>query len=199
MISKLLSRIRLKLGRRRQMTSNFLRDYFLQHHDVRVGMYSYGCFDASRVGSGTVIGRYCSVAPTAHILRRNHGVSAISMHPFLYNESIPFPVKENIEYNRCEIEDDVWLGHASIILPSVVSIGRGAVIAAGAVVTKDVPRYAIVAGNPARILKMRFSPEVIEKIESTRWWELSLEEFSEFCMRNRSAVFSPHLLERVNT
>jgi len=62
------------------------------------------------------------------------------------------------------IEDDVWIGHGSIIL-TPARIGRGAVVAAGSVVTKDVPSYAIVAGVPARVIKMRFTPEEIVKHE----------------------------------
>jgi len=62
------------------------------------------------------------------------------------------------------IEDDVWIGHGAIILSPTV-IGRGAIVAAGSIVTKDVPQYAIVAGSPARVLRMRFSPEQIAEHE----------------------------------
>ena len=62
------------------------------------------------------------------------------------------------------VEDDVWIGHGAIIL-SPAQIGRGAIVAAGSVVVKDVPRYAILGGNPARVIKMRFTPEQIEEHE----------------------------------
>lgn len=191
---KILNKILVRIAKRSQMTSVFLRRHFEKNHQVTVGLYSYGCFDAGRIGPGTKIGRYCSIAPTAYILRRNHGLSAISMHPYLYSESLPFPVKATIDYLECIVEDDVWLGHGSIVLPSVCRIGRGAVVAAGAVVTKDVPAYAIVAGNPARVVRSRFEPHVIEKIEATRWWEMSATEFSEFCTEHQGAVFAPELL-----
>src|SRR3546814_8421546 len=72
------------------------------------------------------------------------------------------------------IEDDVWIGHNALILPGCKFIGRGAVIGAGAVVTRNVERYTIVAGNPARKLRDRFSPELIEAMEASKWWELNL-------------------------
>ncbi|MBL8351860.1 MAG: CatB-related O-acetyltransferase [Burkholderiaceae bacterium] len=192
---EIIDRILIRIARRNQMTSVFLRRYFARKHGVSVGLYSYGCFDARRVGPGTNIGRYCSIAPTAYILRRNHAVTSISMHPFLYGESLPFSVKAKIEYRTCTIEDDVWLGHGSIVLPSVMHIGRGAIVAAGAVVTKDVPAYTIVAGNPARVVRSRFTPEVIERIEATKWWEMSAAEFSDFCKNREAAVLAPELLE----
>ena len=75
-----------------------------------------------------------------------------------------------------EIGNDVWIGNRAIILGKVRSIGNGAVIGAGAIVTKDVPAYAVVGGNPARILKYRFDEATICKLEDLRWWELPLSQ-----------------------
>jgi acetyltransferase-like isoleucine patch superfamily enzyme len=74
------------------------------------------------------------------------------------------------------IGNDVWIGQNAIILPSVARIGDGAVIGAGAVVTKDVEPYSIVVGNPARLLRYRFSQETIVKLQESRWWEKSVGE-----------------------
>jgi acetyltransferase-like isoleucine patch superfamily enzyme len=74
-----------------------------------------------------------------------------------------------------KIGNDVWIGYRAII-PVNVTIGDGAVIAAGAVVTKDVPPYAVVGGVPAKVIKYRFSPEVIERLMELRYWEMPDEE-----------------------
>ncbi len=168
-----------------------LREYFSHNYQVDVGLYSYGCFDAGRIGRRTVIGRYCSIAPTVHIFRRNHPISTMSMHPFLYAEDFGFPVAKRVEFEPCVVEDDVWLGHAAIVLPSVTSIGRGSVVGAGTVLTTNVPPYSIVVGNPGKIIKKRFDIETISRIEATGWWQLSAEEFARFCERQRDFVFDP--------
>src|SRR5574343_54382 len=164
MFKKIKDRILLKLAKRNEFTSEYLRDYFKKNHNIHVGRYSYGCFDPARIGQNTFIGRYSSFAPTAYVFRRNHGVEFISSHPFLYNESLNFSVRKKLEFQRCDISDDVWIGHMAVILPSVKHIGRGAIIGAGSVVTKDVPASSIVAGNPAKVLKMRFPENVVDQI-----------------------------------
>lgn len=83
--------------------------------------------------------------------------------------------KNGIEEDICTkgeivIEEDVWIGSNSVIL-SGVKIGRGSVIGAGSIVTKDIPRYSVVAGNPAKIVKMRFSKIIINALEMSQWWE----------------------------
>ena len=73
------------------------------------------------------------------------------------------------------IEDDVWIGSNSVIL-SGVTIGRGSVIGAGSIVTKDIPRYSIAVGNPAKVTRKRFSDETISYLEGLRWWTWSVEK-----------------------
>lgn len=177
--------------KRNELESRRLRELFRAKHGIDVGLYSYGCFDAERISPNTRIGRYCSVAPTAWIFGRNHGMSFVSLHPYLYNEALGFPVIQTIPYDSREIGDGAWIGHGAVILPSVRRIGRGAVVAAGAVVVKDVPDYAVVAGNPSRVVKMRFAPAVIRQIEDSRWWEMSKSEFADYCRLNRDFVFRP--------
>ena len=79
-------------------------------------------------------------------------------------------------YGKLAIGNDVWVGQYAIILPSCKNIGDGAVIGAGAIVTKDVPPYAIVAGNPAKVLRYRFDEATIRKLEEICWWDWSLDE-----------------------
>ena len=99
--------------------------------------------------------------------------------------------QETINRAKCSVEDDVWIGHSAIILPKTVVIGRGSVIAAGAVVTRSVPRYAIVAGNPAQIKRFRFSEKIIERIEETEWWKMSCTELKELMKQKQDMVFNP--------
>lgn len=158
---------------------------------VEIGLYSYGCFDLARVPSGVTIGRYCSFAPTTQIFLRNHGIGFLGLTAYLYNEALGVVDSNMIGHARLDIGDDVWLGHNSVILPQVGTIGRGAAIAAGAVVTRSVPPYAIVAGNPARIIRMRFDEKTIAAIEETRWWELDLAGLRKLVVDNPGLAFDP--------
>lgn len=196
MFAGIVQKARVRLARRDEMRSEFLRDHYRKKHDIDVGLYSYGCFDERRIGRNTRFGRYCSVAPTAYVFRRNHGIDYLALHPFLYSDDLAFPVRKSMEFVPCDISDDVWLGHNSVVLPSVRRIGRGAVVGAGAVVTRDVDAYSVVVGNPARALRRRFDESVIESIEATKWWTLSESQLAEFCAGNPAAIFSPHLLNR---
>jgi len=83
------------------------------------------------------------------------------------------------------IKHDVWIGANCTILDEI-TIGNGAVIGAGSVVTKDVPAYAIVGGNPAKIIKYRFSPEIIREIEATQFWELDMSEIDKFNIHTKN-------------
>jgi virginiamycin A acetyltransferase len=174
-----------------QLTSEPLRCFFKEHYSIVVGLHSYGCFDVSRIPRGTKIGRYCSFANSAVIFNGNHGLDFLSLHPYFYNVQLGCVNHETITRNNCTVEDDVWIGHSAIILPNVRLIGRGAVVGAGAVVTRNVPRYAIVAGNPAKIVRYRFSESVIESIEATEWWNMSLVELKGFIKDQSNMVFRP--------
>lgn len=118
-------------------------------------------------------------------------MECLSMHPFLYEKQHRLGVYVDLPLGKCEIEDDVWVAHNAIILPSVNYIGRGSVIGAGSVVTKDVPRYAIIAGNPARVIRYRFNQDIINLIEETRWWEMSLEELRDYARVHSSMITNP--------
>lgn len=77
------------------------------------------------------------------------------------------------------IGNDVWIG-ANVLLKTGITVGNGAVIGMGSVVTHDVPPYAIVAGNPARVIQMRFSPEIIQRMEDSQWWDRDPATLKEF-------------------
>lgn len=190
---KLIRRIIIRYLKNNQFTSLILRNYFIKHHNIKVGLYSYGCFCPIRIAAGTSIGRYCSIADTVRILNGNHGLHYLTLHPYTYNTSLGIVSKETITRNNCTIEDDVWIGHNAIILPNVCKVGRGSVIAAGAVVTKNVPAYAIVGGNPAKLIRMRFDENMIELIESSRWWEWDKEKLAQQIALSPELIYSPEV------
>ena len=109
-------------------------------------------------------------------MNRNHPIMFKSTHPYFFNSTLGYVNKELIPMRSIEIGNDVWVGRNAMILPSVKKIGDGAVIGAGAVVTRDVPDFAVVAGNPAVVIKYRFRPETIHKIKQSKWWDKDIEE-----------------------
>lgn len=170
-----------------EMLSVSLRQTMRNHHGLEVGLHSYGCFDPARF-SGCVIGRYVSIGPGVRVFRRNHPTDRISLHPYFYNTRLGFTEAETVPPLPLTISDDVWIGANALLLPGCSRIGRGAVIGAGAVVTRDVPDYAVAAGNPARVIRSRLPADVQHVIQDSRWWMES---------RDRLAVALPLLQQPV--
>ncbi|MBD3343445.1 MAG: antibiotic acetyltransferase [Chitinivibrionales bacterium] len=159
--------------------SGTLRKIFYHYHKVDVGLYSLGsCFHRGCFHPHTKIGRYCSLARGIRALNRDHPLTFASTHPFFFNPRLGFCTEDNVEYIPLEIQNDVWIGHSAIIMANVRKIGNGAVIAAGAIVSKDIPPYAIVVGNPARVVRYRFTPEKIESLLASKWWEHPIEQLA---------------------
>ncbi|WP_103336430.1 CatB-related O-acetyltransferase [Pseudotabrizicola formosa] len=162
------------------MHSATWRQILHEFHGVQIGRYSYG--DILKPGllpPGTVVGHYCSVGMQLIVRRRNHPLERPFLHPFFYNSRLGLLQQDTIpaiDDNPLTIGHDVWIGDRVLILPGCKTIGNGAVIAAGAVVTRDVPAYAIVAGTPARQIRMRFGPERIAELEASRWWTQSIAD-----------------------
>lgn len=162
--------------------SKSLRDYYCKKYHVEVGMYSYGgCFVPNfNVGGKVKIGRYCSFASDVHFFGANHPVESAVMSAYFYNKKFSGFNVRDVHRSEIIIGNDVWVGYGAIILPSCSVIGNGAVIAAGAVVTKNVPPYAIVAGVPARIIRYRFESYTQDKMEKSEWWKLTPEELYKY-------------------
>jgi acetyltransferase-like isoleucine patch superfamily enzyme len=139
----------------------------------------------------TRIGRYCSFAKSVRVLDANHPFDAMSTHPFLYEAKFGLVAEDRIDPPWLEIADDVWIGHNAIITPGCKAIGRGAIIGAGAVVTRDVPAYAVMAGLPAKLLRNRFDPETIAALEASRWWELDKQSLGKLIKSAPETVFHP--------
>ncbi len=155
-----------------------------KHNNVFVGMWTL-MEHHTLLGSNVLIGRFCSIGSFNHI--------GAGRHPMEHLTTAALPVRaEDRERDEREkissefldvstrkytvIGNDVWIGvNACLIGDKDLRIGHGACIGAGAVVTKDVPPYAIVVGNPARVIRYRFDPPVIEDLLRLRWWTLPLE------------------------
>ena len=116
------------------------------------------------------IGRYVSIANNVTIGPGEHDLSRCSTSSFFYEK--PWEI---LTQSNCDIESDVWVGVDAIVLRGV-RVGFGSVVAANAVVTTDVPEFAVVAGSPARIIRYRFSEQRRRDILASRWWEKDLDE-----------------------
>ena len=170
--------------------------HFIKAPNISVGDYTY--FDDRRHGPEKfeeynvlynndfsrvklIIGKFCAIAAeTKFMMTGNHKIDAISTYPFpvfrqgwedVY-DMFDLPIKGNIV-----VGNDVWFGYDSLIKEGV-HIGDGAIIATRALVIKDVPPYAIVGGNPAKVIKMRFDDKTIERLLRISWWDWDIQKIS---------------------
>jgi acetyltransferase-like isoleucine patch superfamily enzyme len=133
----------------------------------------------------TDIGSFCSIGPNVSLGGLGwHPTDRLSTHPAFYSSRLQAgttfvsdnnKLDQETELQHTKVGNDVWIGAGCIVLDGV-TIGDGAIIAAGAVVTKDVPPYAIVGGVPAKIIRYRFDISTINALLKWRWWELSHRE-----------------------
>lgn len=160
-----------------QMYSKTLRAIYKKQYGIEVGYGSYGgCFNLSNnIPNNVIFGNWCSIAKEVRIFRANHPKNTFTSHPLVYNPVAGYVKEDMLNRPQLIVGHDVWIGEWSIILPKVCSIGNGAIIGAGSVVTKDVAPYSIVAGNPAKCIGMRFDKITIEKLENSGWWQKDKE------------------------
>lgn len=138
--------------------------------DTKIGCCTYTGMNT--VIKHTNIGRFCSVSWNVSCGGASHDYTHVSTSPFYQLKQFGFvDENENVLFSKIEIGNDVWIGMNACILPAGgVKIGNGAIIGSGAVVTKDVPDYAIVVGNPGKILKYRFDEKIIKCLNDIKWW-----------------------------
>ncbi len=133
--------------------------------------------------TNTKIGKFSNIASQVRINPGFHPYEMPCQHHFLYRQEMyGFGEDDKVFFNyrevqKVEIGHDTWIGHGAVIMPGV-KIGNGAIVGANAVVTKDVPAYAIVAGVSSKILKYRFSKDIIKKVEEIAWWNWTHEEIA---------------------
>lgn len=162
--------------------SKSLRELIRYYHGFEIGIGTYGCFNPVNfnVGKGNLkVGKFTSISDGVCAYTRNHPYWFSSTHPLFFNRDFGGIGEDTVPRGNLTIGNDVWIGQYAVILPSCSKIGDGAVIGAGTIVTEDVPDYAIVAGNPGRILKFRFDEDTILHLKTIGWWDWDIEFIKE--------------------
>ena len=169
----------------------------VQNPNIEIGDYTYyddpeGAENFERqvlyhfpfIGDRLVIGKFCALARGVRFIMNgaNHKTSGISTYPFFifgngWERAAPQPGELPYKGDTV-IGHDVWIGYDALIMPGV-RIGNGAIIPARSVVTSDVPPYTVYGGNPARLIRERFAPEVVAELEAIAWWDWPVERISQ--------------------
>ncbi|MPQ76316.1 Vat family streptogramin A O-acetyltransferase [Hydrogenovibrio sp. JE_KL2] len=179
----------------------FLKN-FITRDNIEVGDYTYYddlggpenfeknvLYHYPFIGDKLIIGKFCAIATNVKFIMNgaNHKMSGLSTYPFGifgqdWEAAIPKP--EGLPFKgNTEIGNDVWIGYNATIMPGV-KIGHGVIIAAESVVVKNIPPYAIVGGNPAQVVRMRFNQDEIDKLIDIAWWDWPVEKIT----KNLSAI-----------
>ncbi|WEX78572.1 CatB-related O-acetyltransferase [Sinorhizobium numidicum] len=156
-----------------------------EHFEERCVLYHYDF-----IGDRLVIGRFCALATGVQFIMNgaNHALDGFSTFPFgifpgSWREGFDSAAYASGYRGDTIVGNDVWIGMHATILPGV-TIGDGAIVAAKSVITKDVPAYAVVAGNPASVVKMRFPAEVTACLRAIAWWDWPVDKIT----RNIAAI-----------
>ena len=180
-------------------TSCFVK-HVVQAPNISIGDYTYYddrdnptgfeqnniLFNYLEFGDRLIIGKFCQIASGAKFIMgpANHRISSVTTYPFSvfggrWSEQTPPHLSQLPFKGDIVVGNDVWIGRESVIMPGV-KIGDGSIIGAYAVVTRDVPPYCVVGGNPARFIKKRFHDELIQILLELKWWDFPEEKLVEF-------------------
>lgn len=140
--------------------------------NIKIGYATTLGYNNLLVGNIT-IGKYCQLGADVALHASNHPMN--HMTTYINQNLFNGELKTLKQENKITIGNDVWIGHGVIVVGNV-TIGNGAILAAGSVVTKDVKPYTVIAGVPAKEIKKRFSAAIIQEIEALQWWDKSEEE-----------------------
>lgn len=161
-----------------------IRRIYKEFHGVDVGLYTIGPCDVppGNLDPGTTVGRYSSVYYTVRVINTPDPAKTMSSHrlfaPGAMGGGSAMGAGTEATRETLSIGHDVWMGHNVIVLPGAKSIGDGAIVGAGSVVHSSVPPYAVVTGNPARVVRYRFSEKIIQELMESKWWLKSIDELS---------------------
>ena len=150
-------------------------------YNVQMDRHSYCGYDCSIFDCK--IGAFCSIGGKVSIGAANHPMAWVSTSPAFSDTG--GSIKKKFAHHKYEVRkatvigNDVWIGE-NVQIKSGVTIGNGAIIGMGSVVTKDVPDYAVVAGVPAKIIRMRFEPNIIRQLLETEWWNWEEDKLCEY-------------------
>ncbi|SNZ20015.1 CatB-related O-acetyltransferase [Cohaesibacter gelatinilyticus] len=156
-----------------------------EHFEERNVLYHFDF-----LGDRLIIGKFCAIATGTRFIMNgaNHDMRGFSSYPFGvmgggWQEGFDLDGYREQSRGDTIIGDDVWIGREATILPGV-AIGSGAIVAAGAIVSRDVPSYGMVAGNPAELIRLRFEEEIVDRLLALSWWDWSPELIS----KHREAI-----------
>lgn len=175
--------------------------HFITNPEIQIGDYTYYYdnnpekFEKENVilifACKLIIGKFCQIAQGTKFIMSgaNHQMEGFSTYPFeIFGGEWASHIPKYRSKGDTVIGNDVWFGYNAVIMPGV-KIGNGAIIGACSVVTKDVPPYTIVGGNPAKIIRPRFSQEVIDQLEEIQWWNWEEQKIT----RNLKAIVGSDL------
>lgn len=151
------------------------------------------------IGDKLIIGKFCAIARNVKFIMNgaNHKMSGISTYPFqIFGngwEKVMPDMKDLPYKGDTVVGNDVWIGYDALIMPGV-KIGNGAIISSKSVVVSNVEAYSIVGGNPAKSIKHRFEPNIVEKLELAAWWDWPIEQITE----NLEIIVSGNIDELIN-